>query len=205
MGEMNATADVDPLTDEQVTAYIDDPATIPTHEAALEVMGVLDAEIAEIQAQLDADEIAHSGRARSMERDNWYRRASYARNMKQRDRNAVYKRDREIRHIVGPAMTAKRGKSPEELAAKQAKQDRLKAEAEARREAKKADNLKRQTQLEQFAIERSFHRCFVAHARTILTSAQFTQIQNAANAAMPSSSRHVASEDRPAPTRESGG
>jgi hypothetical protein len=130
---MSDTAELSGLTDDQITAYIADPATIETHEIAREVIDCLDAEIAGIQAQVDAAMIEANIRPLSEDRQVWVKRASYAAAMRKNSRHRVYQRDKELRGLKGPAtMEPKHSKEEKAL-----KQQRLLVEAEARRDAKK--------------------------------------------------------------------
>lgn len=159
----------EPLTDKQITALINDPALIMTHDVAREVLGRLNDEIASIQAQIDAATIEANARPLPSERQAWLIRASYAAAMRKRAHRAVMQRDREIRGTKGPAQTPL---SPERQAQREvglAKNVRLKAEAEAR-------VAKRQHQV---TIE---HRFFEA-AKLILPKEKFQEILKAAELA----------------------
>ena len=127
MGDVMA-AQPNTLSDDEITALIGDPSKIETREVAMEIMGVLDAEIADIQTQLDAAMIEANLRPLSAERQAWARRASYAAAMRRREYHRVLQRDRELRNakLRGPQR-----RDPEEG---RLKQQRLQAEADARRE-----------------------------------------------------------------------
>jgi hypothetical protein len=125
------------LSDEQIMAMIADPATIPTHEIALEVMAVLDAEIANIQTQVDAATIEANIRPLAPNRMAWLKRASYAGAMRRNERQKIYQRDKELRGMKGRAFTEPKHSKEE----KALKQQRLMIEAEDRR-------LKRQLAIE---------------------------------------------------------
>lgn len=172
------------LTDEDITAFIADPATIQTHEQALQIIEVLDAEIAEIQAQVDAAAIESNARPLSPDRQGWLRRASYAAAMRRGHRHRVMQRDKEIRHVKGAAQQQPK-RSPEE---RLAKQTRLLAEAEARRTAKLAEAAKIRLALEDVAQRRrelkamaSFERAFIVEAEAMLSADVFAAIKEAAS------------------------
>lgn len=171
-----------PLSDDQVTAYIADPATIENHEQALEVIETLDAEIASIQAQIDAAAIENNAVQLSPGRQGWLRRAAYAAAMRRNDRHRVMQRDKEIRGTKGNGLTPPK-RTPEE---RLLKQQRLMEEAQARRVAKQADVLKRQAQLEDIALRRrelkasmSFSCLFVQEAQRRLPVEEFQAISAA--------------------------
>lgn len=137
------------LTEDQIDALIKDPATIPDHETALELMAILDHEMAGIQAQVDAKAARYNGRPMPDIEEDWLRRATYASAMRKSERHKIYMRDKELRGMKGPAQL---GSDPE-LKANKAKanlikQERLLAEADIRRIQKKLD-------LENARIERA--------------------------------------------------
>lgn len=117
------------LSDDEITALIDDPAKIESHEVALEVVAVLDAEIANIQAQVDAAVIEANVRPLSPERQAWLRRATYAGAMRRNERHRVMQRDKELRGVKGNATTEPKHTKEE----KRLKQERLLVEAQDRR------------------------------------------------------------------------
>lgn len=117
------------LTDEQITVLIEDPAKIDSHEVALEVVAVLDAEIANIQAQVDAAVIEANVRPLNPERQAWLRRATYAGAMRRNERHRVMQRDKELRGVKGRATTEPKHSKEE----KRLKQERLLIEAQDRR------------------------------------------------------------------------
>ncbi len=130
---MLADAETTPeLTDDQVTAFIADPATIPSHEIALAVAEVLEAEIASIQAQVDAAQIESNAKPLSPDRRAWVQRASYAAAMRRNELRRILNRDKEIR---GTKHWSDKN-APEIAQAKLLKQERLKIEAEDRRLSK---------------------------------------------------------------------
>lgn len=169
------------LTDDEVTAFIADPAKITTHEIALEVIAVLDAEIASIQAKLDAAAIEHNGRPMAAERQDWVRRASYASAMKRNERFRVMQRDREIRMTKGPAMRAGKIKDPE---ANRLKQSRLTEEALTRRADKQARAATEQTKqmevaqrMRELKERQTFHHHFHLEAKRTLPPETYKQIK----------------------------
>lgn len=179
---LNETA---PLTDEQVTAFIEDPATIESHEDALEVLAVLDAEIADIQVQVDAATIEANIRPLSEERQAWLRRASYAGAMRRNERHKVMQRDREIRRVKGAAQMEPRRSKEEKIL----RQQRLLVEAETRREQKRAEGLRQanlQTELSlkkrELDAARSLDRRFMGAAKRLLAPELYEQIAAAATA-----------------------
>lgn len=130
---MSLAEEHDELTDDQITAYIEDPASILTHEVAISVYECLDNEIASIQTQIDAAMIEANLRPLSEERQAWAKRASFAAAVKRNQRHKVYQRDKELRGVKGKAFTEPKHSKEEKLL----KQQRLLIEAETRRDAKK--------------------------------------------------------------------
>jgi hypothetical protein len=118
------------LSEDAITALIADPAAIPSHEVALEVLDVLDDEIANIQAQLDQAAAEAISRPLPPDRQAWYKRASYACAMRRNERHRIMVRDREIRN------SKLFGGSPKDPEAKRLKQARLLEEAQTRKAAK---------------------------------------------------------------------
>lgn len=118
------------LTDDQVTGFIADPATIPDHDHAIQVLDCLDAEIASIQAQIDQAVAESMIRPLTEDRQAWLKRASYAAAMRRNERHKVFMRDKEIRGTK----FQQRQKSPDETEVKRLKQVRLMEEAQTRRE-----------------------------------------------------------------------
>ena len=131
------------LTDERITELIDDPTLIDSHEIVLEVLAVLDAEIASIQSQVDAAQIEANARPLSEERQSWLRRACYAGAMRKQVRHRVMMRDKELRGTKGPAQTLGKKGSPEE---RLLKQKRLLLEAEARKENRTMEHERQRSQ-----------------------------------------------------------
>jgi hypothetical protein len=135
------------LTDDQITAFIGDPATIPDHDTALLVLDCLEAEIVNIQAQIDQAMAESTMRPLSEDRQAWLKRASYACAMRRNERHKVFMRDKEIR---GTKIQQGSRKSPAEVEERRLKQLRLMEEAAARREkaaAKRASDLVRVEEL----------------------------------------------------------
>lgn len=170
------------LTDEQITALIADPAKIETHEIALEIIGCLDAEIANIQVQIDAATIEANIRPLSAERQAWLRRASYAAAMRRQERHKVMQRDKEIRGTKGKAFTEPKRNKEEGLL----KQQRLMAEAEARRDKRRAEVLALENQKASIAntrremeLKMSFNRRFHDAAERLLPKETYDQICDA--------------------------
>lgn len=177
------------LTDDQITAYIDDPASIETHEIANEIIGCLHNEIAAIQAQIDATMIEANVRPLSEERQSWVKRASYAAAMKKQQLRSVHQRDKEIRGTKGPAVTEPKVSREE----KALKQQRLLVEAETRRDAKKLALQNATIQVARIAQQRrdleaarSFERRFYAAAVKLLPAEQTEAIKAAASSSLAS-------------------
>ncbi len=170
------------LSDDAVTSFISDPATIPTHEIALEILLVLENEIASIQAQVDAAVIESNIRPLSEERMAWLHRATYAGVMRRNERHRVIQRDKEIRSIKNGSGTPRN--DPDKREANRLKQERLMAEAETRRIAKKLamqeaanKTAKIAQQRRELAALRS-HQCrFYESAKRILPEATFEAIK----------------------------
>lgn len=176
------------LTDDEITAFIADPATIPTHEIALEVIGCLDEEIANIQTQIDAAMIESNMRPLSEERQAWARRASYAAAMRRNERHRVMQRDKEIRGTKGKPGQ----KDPNKAEAGKLKQERLKLEAETRRDAKKLAILEANNRAAAIAQQRrelaatlNFAHRFYKVAQAVLPPEQLAELQSATHNAPP--------------------
>lgn len=184
--------ETDPLTDDEITALIGDPANIESHEQALEIIETLDTEIANIQVQIDMLAIESNGRALPPERQNWLRRASYAAAMRRNERHRVMQRDKEIRGTKGRAQ--QEPKLPNE--AKILKQQRLMEEAATRRAAKQADALRSQFALQDVAQRRrelaeqsSFNHHFVAEAKRRLPDETYEALSAFARSLSPEDGR----------------
>ena len=150
------------LTDDDVDRFIVDPALILTHEHALEVLAVLDDEIASIQAQIDAAQIESNAKPLAPDRLRWVRRASYAAAMRRNDRHKIYQRDKELRG------TKNFGGNPPDHTKKEAnliKQQRLADEAATRKLAKQNEHLRLQNEREALALKRRVFRCPACAAR----------------------------------------
>lgn len=152
------------LTDDQITALIDDPATILTHEIALYVIDTLDAEIAQIQSQIDATQIRYNNATIPAETDAWLRRAAYARAMRRNARHRVMQRDKEIR-----GTKFQTAPNVEKKQANLLRQERLKTDAEMRRKEKRK--------------EVRYARAFVKAARAHLAADEFKRISQLADMA----------------------
>jgi hypothetical protein len=181
--EALATNPADELTDDQITAFIDDPATIPTHEIALEVVAVLDAEIAQIQSQVDAATIEANVRPLSAERQAWLRRASYAGAMRRNERHRVYQRDKELRGTKNPGNAPK---DPNKAEANRLKQARLMEEAQARRINKENERTRLSLAQQELDLKRrdinrqlSFNHQFCEAARRLLPPETYEQVKAA--------------------------
>lgn len=185
------------LTDDEITAFIEDPAKIETHEVALEVIAVLDAEIANIQVQVDAAMIEANIRPLSDERQAWLRRASYAGAMRRNERHRVMQRDREIRRVKGVAQMEPRRSKEEKLL----RQQRLLVEGEARREQKRAEGLRQSNLQSELSLKRkeldaarSFERRFLATAKRLLQPDVYSWIEDEASGRPPATSADIAAE-----------
>lgn len=174
--------------DDWATAYIDDPAKIDTHELALNVVEVLEREIASIQAQIDAAQIEANIRPLSDARINWVKRASYAVSMRRQELHRVMQRDKELR---GTKNYGGKPRDPDKKEANLIKQQRLADEVAIRRAAKQAEVLKLQNAQHALALKRrefsarqAYERRFVEAAKQYLPSDQFdylcTQARSAA-------------------------
>ena len=155
------------LTEEEITALIADPALISAHEIALEVLDCLDSEIANIQAQIDAAQIESNAKPLSADRQAWIRRASYAAAMRRNERHRVMQRDKELR---GTKMLASLPRKDPE--AQRIKQERLKMEAETRRDAKKLEVEKQRTLQMQLAHQKRDDAATIALLRGEIVSLQ---------------------------------
>lgn len=174
------------LDDDQLLDLADDPKAIESREIAAEVIDCLDHKIAGIQAQLDLALIEAAGQPLSVDRQDWVRRASYAKSMAINSRHRVIARDKTLARDKG-----KHVPDPAKAETQKLKQERLMLEAEARREAKgaKAEQLRtEQMRMSEGRREREaeqrYERRFVAAARTILPPDIFNEIRSRANAGM---------------------
>jgi hypothetical protein len=164
------------LSDEQITAMIDDPVLIDDHETALEVLAVLDAEIAGIEVQLDAAMIEARARPLPADREAWFRRASYAGAMRRRERHKVYQRDKELRRLKGSALTpASEAKKLERAA----KHQRLLAEAEDRKVKRALEHATVRLEQERLDMERTRKAVFFKVAHELLPPDMLQRINEA--------------------------
>lgn len=152
------------LSDEQVTAFINDPATIATHDEAVEVIDCLDAEIANIQSQVDMAVIEANARPLNEDRQSWLRRATYACAMRRNERHRVMQRDKEIRGTKGSAGNSAADKSAKREA-NLVKQQRLLEETTIRRIAKENSRTQLQIERERVAVRRRELESENLHAR----------------------------------------
>lgn len=151
------------LSVEEVDARIADPALIATHEEALMVMQVLDGEIADIAAQLDAQTVEAAGQTAPVLRQEWRRRAVFACDMRRGARQAVRQRDRELRGVtIEDRRTVRLDASRQD--ADTPRERRLQAEAEARKAARVAEGLHSHAVLAEAAERRAMARLFVETA-----------------------------------------
>jgi len=143
------------LTDDDVDRFIADTALITAHEQALEILEMLDDEIASIQAQVDAAQIESNAKPLSHDRLAWVQRASYACATRRNMRHRVMQRDKELR---GTKSWGGKPKDPDKKEANLVKQQRLADEVAIRRAAKQADLLRLQNEREALAQKRrEFH------------------------------------------------
>lgn len=156
-------------TDEQITAMISDPATISSHEQALEVIQCLENEIADIQSQVDCAQIEANARPLGEDRQKWLRRATYAAAMRKHELHRVVQRDKELRGTKGSAKTEAKRDPGEGIL----KQERLKSEADLRRERLNIERERLQIARDQLAVERSRYRKFYDTARRLLPAEKF--------------------------------
>lgn len=171
---------LDDMSDDEITALISDPAKIETHEMALEVLGVLEAEIADIQSQVDAAVIESNIRPLSEDRQAWLRRATYAGAMRRNERHRVMQRDKEIRG------TKIRQNPPKDPETGRLKQERLKLEAEARRDSRKLELTKANNRTMEIAQQRrelasrqAFQWEFHNRAKEMLSAEDYKRIASA--------------------------
>jgi len=169
------------MTDDTLSELIGDPALIETHEIALEVLDTLDAEIAQIQTQIDAATIEANIRPLSSDRRAWLQRAAYACAMRRNERHRVIQRDKEIR---GTKFNQPKKDPAEGIA----KQERLRVEAEVKRMTKAAEIERQKTmqlELEQerrkLNERRTFNHNFQAVAKRLLPPSTYAEIVSAAN------------------------
>lgn len=159
---------------EEFVACLRDTSRIRNREHALAIIAELDDGIASIQGQIDGYGLEAASREMPVFRQNWLRRALYARAIKLAQRQRVMQRDKEFRGIKGPAQPAPRQDPAEKLAERQAKQVRFLAEIEVRKAAKAAELVRQQGFLADAGERRSFGRMFVNVARERLDGETFT-------------------------------
>ncbi len=184
MNDISATELGVQLSDDAIGAFIDDPATIPTHEIALEVLDVLEHEIADIQAQVDAATIEAQAVPLSAEKQDWLRRACYAGAMRRNDRHRVMQRDKELR---GTKSSGGKAKDPDKVKANLAKQERLLEETKLRRINKEIERSKQTAAQMRLAQERrelhalqSYQNRFVESAKRLLPTDTYEAIRASA-------------------------
>ena len=162
------------LSDDEFAGYEADPSTIPDHDTAIAMLDELDVEIAKIQVQLDAYQIqVLEGRA-TVKSQQWMVAATYAQNMKKALRIRVSRRDRELRHIS----LAQPKKDP---AIGLAKQERLRTEAQARRDTTQARHIEAQNVARQLAATKDFAQRFVKVAQARLPAETYQTLYDATN------------------------
>jgi hypothetical protein len=174
---------VSDLSDEQISALIEDPLQIEDVVTAIHVLGVLDAEIASIDAQLDAASVEARARPLPADREEWFRRASYAGAMRRREYHRVNQRYREIRGAKGLGQTpASEAKKLE----KAAKHQRLLAEAEDRKEKRALKHAEARLAQERLDMERSRRSLFFKVAHELLPPDTLKRINDAVAERSPS-------------------
>lgn len=166
------------LSDDEITALIADPAKIMSHETALEIIAVLDAEIANIQTQVDAATIEANVRPLTPERQAWLRRASYAGAMRRNERHRVYQRDKELRGTKGIGNMPP--KDPHKAEANLLKQQRLADEAKTRRAKKELEREKQRTLQLQLVNER---KCLPEMIEALMPFARYFELNDCAERA----------------------
>lgn len=176
------------LSDDDINRMIDDPALIETHEQALEVMAVLDAEIAAINSQVETCQTMYFGRPLPPEKEAWVRRATYASAMRRNDWNKVYKRDKELRGLKSVQRVSLRvAEQPERIA----RQQRFQAEAEDRKAKRAAEHdalrlrqAEASNKANELKIRRSFNHHFHQAAKDILAPELYEQVKGVADGAV---------------------
>lgn len=151
-----------------IDGWIKNPETIETRDIAKECMEILDSEIAGIKTQLEVARIEAGMSPLPPDRQDWVRRAAYALAMREKDRGAVWRRDMELRKIKGLARTAK--KDP---AVGLAKQARMQAEAEGRREQARVKHTANSLAFAAIAERRAFATIFVEVAKERVDTVEF--------------------------------
>ena len=155
--------------DPALEAAIRDPAQVTSHEQILLFIGMLDLEIASIESQLEMARAEAAIAPLTNYRQDWMRRAAYARSMRWNQRHRLHQRDKELRGVKGPAQTP-----PKDPAEGQAKMARFQAEVEARRAAKLAETAKHNARAAEFLAMQGWRRHFIDVVRDSLTAEQFT-------------------------------
>ena len=163
------------LDDDAFEARIDDPALIETHAEALAMIAEIEANVASIDMTVEVyrGEVSISGEDRvSDDRHAWYRKALYARAHRMKEIARIHRRDKELRSIV-PAPAAP---SPGRVE-RQAKQQRLQAEAQDRRAGRQLKLAEQANLAAQITERTSQNKLFVAAAREVLPPEIFEQIK----------------------------
>jgi hypothetical protein len=156
-----------------------DTSLIATREECLDIVTQLDHAIASIQRQIDVFNIKNDGLVLHPDQEDWLQNAAYACAMKKNQRHKVMMRDREFRNVKfqqhnDPAL--KLAKQEKHIA----KNERMKAEAEARKAAKLVEQQKWQVAQAEISYQKSVARHFVNVARERLGDDVFTDIMNTA-------------------------
>lgn len=184
------TATPDPLaglSDDAITAMIDDTASILDHATAAAIIDLLDREVASIRTQISAAEIAAGNRPLTEEAQAWAKRAAYAAAIKGQQRQRVERRDKELRGLRRPPAEPKSDATKLAQAEEgRAKQERLRIEAETqrarieeRRERLAAAKAETHLVIKRLEHERNYARRFVANARAILPPEWLEKIEQA--------------------------
>lgn len=176
-----------PLTDDEIETLINRPDQIESREQGWEIIEIIDAEIANIDAQIAVAESEGRISPLSEDRRDWLRRAAYARAMKANERDRVYRRCKYFRFMKGPDNQESTEAAKTKAEANRIKQERLKIEGEAKRlkRANEAETIRlEQMKIAQLKREikarQSLQHHFVQIAAEHLLQLTYDEIMNAA-------------------------
>lgn len=168
-----------------IAAYIEDPATIPTHEAALEVMAAIDREVVAIHAQIVAAQARYEYDPPTAAEEDWLRRAIYARSYFNKDRGRVYHRDRELRHVSlasGNEKEQRARERAERTQREQAAARQRKAEKQAAKQASHLASLDLELRRKELDAKCCLHHFFKEEAKKLLPREVYSEIESVAKA-----------------------
>jgi len=121
------------ISEDAIVEFIDDPSLISSKEEGFAVIDVIDSEIANIDSQIEAAKVIGNID------EGWLHRATYAKAMKFQEKHRIYRRCNHLRFMKGgPDQQERTAANEIKAQANLEKQQRLRAEADARRAGKVA-------------------------------------------------------------------